>query len=65
MTLLSGLSISKAQMNSLFSMATISNFSLLTGTSPNKWKQAFVIPVFKEGDHQNTSNYRPTSVLHL
>ena len=77
MTLLSELSISKAQgtdgimarslkvaANELsFPLATIFNFSLLTGTIPSEWKQAVVTPVFKEGDRQNTSNYRPISVL--
>ena len=48
-----------------FPLATIFNFSLLTGTIPNEWKQAVVTPVFKEGDRQNTSNYRPMSVLPL
>ena len=79
MTLLSGLSISKAHgtdnimarslkvaANELsFPLATIYNFSLLTGTIPSEWKQAVVTPVFKEGDRQNTSNYRPISVLPL
>ena len=55
MTLLSGLSmelwrdpLKLQQINSfpLFPLATIFNFSLLTGTILNKWKQAVVTPVF-------------------
>ena len=52
-------------MNSLSPGDYLNNFSLLTGTIPNEWKQAVVTPVFKEGDRQNTSNYRPISVLTL
>ena len=48
-----------------FPLATIFNFSLLIRTIQSEWKQAVVTPVFKEVDHQNTSNYRPISVLPL
>jgi len=44
-------------------LRTIFSVSLLTGTIPSEWKQAVVTSVFKEGDCQNASNYRPISVL--
>ena len=37
--------------------------SLSTGLVPDKLKIAKVIPVFKSGDKDNVSNYRPISVL--
>ena len=47
-----------------FSTVT-SHYSLSTGTIPADWKQARVTPIFKEGNKQDTSNYRPISVLPL
>ena len=29
---------------------------------PIEWKHAYVIPIFKEGDHSTASNYRPVSL---
>ena len=29
---------------------------------PNKWKHAYVTPIFKEGDRSTASNYRPVSL---
>ena len=34
-----------------------------TQTFPNSWKQANVVPIFKKGDRNLTSNYRPVSLL--
>ncbi len=48
-----------------FPLATIFNYSLCTGTIPGEWKQAQVTPVFKDGSRQDTSNYRPISVIPL
>ena len=41
----------------------IFNESLLTGQVPEQMKIAKVIPLFKKGDHLDTSNYRPISLL--
>ena len=39
------------------------NLSVRQGQVPEKLKIARVVPVFKEGDRENVSNYRPISVL--
>ena len=44
-------------------IAQIINLSILQGTFPNSWKTAIVSPIFKSGDPQNISNYRPISIL--
>ena len=36
--------------------------SLETGTVPKQWKTALVTPVFKKGDRNQASNYRPVSL---
>lgn len=41
----------------------IYNLSLLHGVVPEKLKIAKVIPLFKKGDAQLSSNYRPISLL--
>ena len=38
------------------------NTSIPEGKFPNHLKQAFVIPIFKKGDHENATNYRPISI---
>jgi len=43
----------------------IFNLSLSTGIIPNNFKTAKVIPVFKKGDPQLPSNYRPISLLNV
>ena len=39
------------------------NCSLRTGEVPQGWKEALVIPLFKQGNRDNPSNYRPISIL--
>jgi hypothetical protein len=41
----------------------IFNLSLLTGKFPSLWKQAALIPIFKEGNRALVGNYRPISIL--
>lgn len=39
------------------------NRSLVTGMMPEIWKEAFVTPIFKDGDRANIANYRPVSII--
>lgn len=41
----------------------ICNHSINTSTFPNKWKEAKVSPLYKNGAHDDVNNYRPISVL--
>jgi hypothetical protein len=41
------------------------NLSITTGTFPSQLKIAKVLPLFKSGDQQLVSNYRPISILPL
>lgn len=45
------------------SITTLFNLSLHLKSFPSIWKDAKVVPLFKKGDKQNPSNYRPVSVL--
>ena len=41
----------------------IFNDSLSSNVFPNIWKQSLITPVFKNGNKQNISNYRPISII--
>ena len=45
------------------SLTALFNLFLQTTTFPSTWKTAKVLPLFKKGDKQNVSNYRPISIL--
>jgi hypothetical protein len=41
----------------------IFNLSLSTGTFPSKWKDSFLIPIFKTGKRNDVRNYRGVAIL--
>ena len=41
----------------------ICNHSINNSTFPNKWKEAKVSPLYKNGSHDDVNNYRPISIL--
>ena len=45
------------------SLCCLFNKSLNTGTLPDEWKLANVVPVHKKGNAEYTENYRPISLL--
>ena len=45
------------------SLSTIFNLSLLTGTVPKAWKEANIVPIYKKGNPNLVTNYRPVSLL--
>ena len=44
-------------------LCRLMNHSISTGCIPSTWKTAQVTPLFKNGSREDTSNYRPISVL--
>ena len=44
-------------------LSHIINCSLLTATVPSKPKIAKVVPIYKNGKHDDLYNYRPVSIL--
>ena len=44
-------------------LAFLINLSLKTACIPGEWKTAKIIPVYKGGNKDNLSNYRPISIL--
>ena len=58
--------ILKACANTLYVPLTILySQSLSSGVLPDEWKQAHVVPVFKKGQRNQASNYRPISLTSL
>jgi hypothetical protein len=41
----------------------IFNLTLSTGTFPSKWKDSFLIPIFKTGKRNDVGNYRGMAIL--
>ena len=48
---------------SSFLLTHLINLSLKTNVGPNGWKRACLTPLFKDGDPDNPSNYRPIAIL--
>ena len=44
-------------------LTDIFNCSILTSTFPDNWKEAEVILILKDGDHERAANNRPLSLL--
>ena len=56
----------KACANSLCKPLTILyTQSISSGVLPDEWKQAHVVPIFKKGQRNQASNYRPISLTSL
>ncbi|XP_015759737.1 PREDICTED: uncharacterized protein LOC107339008 [Acropora digitifera] len=39
------------------------NLSLSTGSVPDEWKKALIVPLYKSGGRENMDKYRPISIL--
>ena len=46
-------------------LTTIYNASIKQGKIPNQWKEALITPLFKKGDREKASNYRPVSLTSI
>ena len=44
-------------------LTQIINTSIMTGTFPEEWKEAIVVPIHKKEDKKEMKNYRPVSCL--
>ena len=47
----------------LIPITHIINASIASGTFPDHWKKAIVIPILKKGSQTDKNNYRPISIL--
>jgi hypothetical protein len=45
-----------------FPLYLLFNRSLTEGIFPTKWKHSFLVPIFKSGDKQDVTNYRPICI---
>ena len=45
------------------SLCKLFNLSLSSGKFPSVWKKSNICPIYKKGDRQTKSNYRPVSLL--
>lgn len=55
--------VSKCAMSLSLPLFIIINKSMTTGLFPTAWKVAKVVPIFKSGNKETISNYRPISIL--
>jgi hypothetical protein len=44
---------------------TIYNASIKQGKIPNQWKEALITPLYKKGEREKASNYRPVSLTSI
>ena len=47
------------------SLTEIFNKSLSTGSYPDDWKMAKVMPIYKHGKRTDLNNYRPISIISI
>ena len=48
--------------NTAANLTLIFQYSLDSGTLPDIWKTANVVPIFKKGDKEDPGNYRPVAL---
>lgn len=53
----------KLAMSLSLPLSILFNKSLMNRKFPTRWKISYVSPIFKEGDKNDVSNYRPVSIL--
>ena len=46
-------------------LTKIFQISVNTGTIPDEWRSASIVPVFKKGERHQASNYRPVSLTSI